>query len=399
MRYDYRAIDGTGQICKGCAEASHLADLEVRLLHLGLELISGHPAAPRRSLFRRRIPRIELINFCFHLEQLLQAGVPMREALTDLRDSLEHQAFRGILSGLLEDVDAGQTLSHAMEAHPEAFDPVFTSLVRAGESSGRLPEILAAQAESLKWEDELSAATRRGLIYPGIVAIVALSATVFLMIYLVPQLRLFVQNMGQTLPLHAQALFFLSALMADHWPWMAAVAMLAPISARIVLTHSASARYWLDRRKLDLPFIGNLLSKAILARFAGTFAMLYSAGIPVLEAIRRSQEFSGNLAIRRALEEVESEIGGGHSIAGAFGTTGLFPPLIVRMLRIGETTGSLDTALRNVSYFYGREVRESAARAQTLIEPALTVFMGLLLGWIMLSVIGPIYDVISRIKA
>jgi type IV pilus assembly protein PilC len=290
-------------------------------------------------------------------------------------------------------------LSLSLEDYPEAFDPVFISLVRAGEGSGQLTDILAAQAESLKWEDELAVATRRGLIYPGIVAAIALLAAVFLMIYLVPQLKLFVHNMGQTLPWHARALFLISGLLGEHWPWLFAIALIVPIAARLILTRSLTARQWFDRLKLRLPIVGNLLGKIVLSRFAATFAMLYAAGIPVLEAIRQSQDFAGNHAIRQALEAVEQNISAGSPIAGAFGATGIFPPLVVRMLRIGETTGSLDTALRNVSYFYSREVRESAARVQAIIEPALTLFMGLLLGWIMLSVIGPIYDVISRIKA
>lgn len=399
MRYDYRAIAESGRICTGRAHAANPADLEMRLRHLGLELIAGHPARTDGGLFRRRIPRAELINFCFHLEQLLQAGVPILEGLADLRDSLDHAAFRAIVADMLEDIEGGLSLSQSMDEHPEAFDRVFVSLVRAGEGSGRLPEILATRAESLKWEDELAAATRRGLIYPGIVAAVALSAAAFLMVYLVPQLKLFVHNMGQALPLHTRALFRISALLGEHWPWLAAATLGLAMAARVAPARSPAIRRWVDRQKLRLPFIGKLLARIVLSRFATTFAMLYAAGIPVLEAIRQSQDFAGNHAIRTALAAVEGDIRAGSPIAGAFAATGLFPPLVVRMLRVGETTGSLDTALRNVSYFYTREVRESAARIQALIEPALTLFMGLLLGWIMLSVLGPIYDVIGRIKA
>jgi type IV pilus assembly protein PilC len=141
-----------------------------------------------------------------------------------------------------------------------------------------------------------------------------------------------------------------------------------------------------------------ILKKIILSRFASTFAMLYASGIPVLESIRTTQHIVGNHVIRRGLERVEQSIREGHNVAGAFHDVGLFPPLVVRMLRIGESTGGLDKALLNVSYFYNRDVKESVSKAQTLIEPMLTLFMGALLGWIMLSVIGPIYDVISKIK-
>jgi type IV pilus assembly protein PilC len=157
-------------------------------------------------------------------------------------------------------------------------------------------------------------------------------------------------------------------------------------------------RYQLDRVKLSLPMVGEILRKIILSRFAGTFALMYSAGITILDAIRSSEETAGNMVIQEALKLVGQQIGEGKNVTAAFQEVGLFPPLVVRMLRIGESTGALDTALLNVSYFYNREVRESIAKIQVLIEPALTVFLGLILGWVMLSVLGPIYDVITKLK-
>ena len=158
------------------------------------------------------------------------------------------------------------------------------------------------------------------------------------------------------------------------------------------------ARLRLDGMKLALPIFGPILKKIILSRFANTFAMLYAAGIPILESIRTTQDIVGNRVVRKALVRVEQSIREGQNVAGAFHDAGLFPPLVVRMLRVGENTGGLDKSLRNVSYFYNRDVKESVEKAQTLIEPMLTLFMGALLGWIMLSVIGPVYDVISKIK-
>ena len=144
--------------------------------------------------------------------------------------------------------------------------------------------------------------------------------------------------------------------------------------------------------------IGPILQKIILSRFANTFAMLYASGIPILDSIRSTQDIVGNRVVSEALRKVEQSIGDGQNVASAFHDVGLFPPLVMRMLRVGENTGALDKALLNVSYFYNRDVKESVDKAQTLIEPMLTVFLGALLGWIMLSVLGPIYDVISKIK-
>jgi type IV pilus assembly protein PilC len=275
---------------------------------------------------------------------------------------------------------------------------VFVNLIRAGETSGQLPDVLASLSESLKWEDELASHTKKLLMYPAFVATIVLSATFFLMIYMVPQLKLFVKNMGQQLPAHTRLLFFISDLLVAYWYVFLLLPVIAVVALQALLRGNPLARFRLDDIKLRLPVLGIILKKIILSRFANTFAMLYASGIPVLESIRTSQNIVGNHVVRKALERVEQSIREGQNVAGAFRDAGIFPPLVVRMLRIGESTGGLDKALLNVSYFYNRDVKEAVGKAQTLIEPMLTLFMGALLGWIMLSVIGPIYDVISKIK-
>jgi len=215
---------------------------------------------------------------------------------------------------------------------------------------------------------------------------------------MVPQLKMFVKNMGQTLPPQTQLLFFVSDLLVAYWWAFLLLPIISVIGLITTLRSNPLARLRFDAVKLRLPVLGPILNKIILSRFANTFAMLYAAGIPILESIRTTQDIVGNRVIRKALRRVEQSIREGQNVANAFHDAGLFPPLVVRMLRVGENTGGLDKALLNVSYFYNRDVKESVEKAQTLIEPILTVFMGMLLGWIMLSVLGPIYDVIGKIK-
>ena len=398
MLFDYKAVSLEGRMTYGRLDAINLVDLEMRLKRMNLDLITGSPIQHRALFGTQRVPRPELINFCFHLEHLTRAGVPILEGLTDLRDSVDHPRFREVMAGLIEGIEGGLTLSQAMSAHPEIFSQVFGNLIRAGEASGQLPDVLASLAESLKWEDELASHTKKLLMYPAFVATIVLSATFFLMIYMVPQLKLFVKNMGQVLPPHTQLLFFVSDLLVSYWYVFLALPIIAVIALQAVLRSNPLARIRLDGIKLRLPVIGPILKKIILSRFANTFAMLYASGIPVLESIRTTQSIVGNHVVHKALERVEQSIREGQNVAGAFRDVGMFPPLVVRMLRIGESTGGLDKALLNVSYFYNRDVKESVGKAQALIEPMLTLFMGALLGWIMLSVIGPIYDVISKIK-
>jgi type IV pilus assembly protein PilC len=398
MLFDYKAVSLEGRMVFGRLDAINTVDLEMRLKRMELDLVSGKAVEPSKRFGARKISRRQLINFCFHLDQLTRSGVAILEGLADLRDSIESPRFRGVIAGMIERIEGGQTLSQSMASYPNVFSRIFVNLIHAGESSGQLPEVLSNLTESLKWEDELTSHSKKLLLYPTFVATIVLGATFFLMIYLVPQLKIFVKNMGQELPMQTRLLFFISDLLANYWALFIIFPIIVGVAIQLILRNNPLARFRLDTIKLGLPIIGPILKKIILSRFANTFAMLYAAGIPVLEAIRTTQDIVGNRVVQQALRQVEQLIREGQNIAGAFHDVGLFPPLVVRMLRVGETTGGLDKALLNVSYFYNRDVKESVDRAQTLIEPLLTVVMGALLGWVMLSVLGPIYDVISKLK-
>lgn len=396
--YSYRAVAPDGRMVLGRIDALNLVDLEMRLRRMELDLVTGELLSNRTLFGSSGIPRREIIHFCFHLELLVRSGVPILEGLSDLRDSLEHPRFREVVASLIESIEGGQKLSQAMEGQPKVFDKVFVSLIRAGETSGRLPEVLKSLTESLKWEDELASQTKKLIMYPAFVGTVVIAATFFLMLYMVPQLKLFVKNMGQALPLQTKVLFFVSDQMVSYWYVPLLLPVLIMAGLKIALSTNPLARIRFDDAKLRFPLVGEILRKIILSRFANTFALLYASGIPILDSIRTTQDVVGNLVIRRGLERVEQLIVEGQNVTAAFHSVGLFPPLVIRMLRVGESTGALDDALMNVSYFYNRDVKESVEKVQQLIEPMLTVILGSLLGWIMLSVLGPVYDIISKIQ-
>jgi type IV pilus assembly protein PilC len=397
-RYTYKAVNPDGQMVQGRINALNVVDLEVRLRRMELDLVDGAPLNKRTLLGSKKVSRRELIHFCFHLEQLTRAGVPIIEGLADLRDSLKYPRFREVVASLSEAIEGGQTLSQAMEQQRQVFSNIFISLIRSGESTGKLPEVLRGLHESLKWEDELAAQSKKLVMYPAFVGSVVLAATFFLMIFMVPQMKQFVKNMGQELPAQTRLLFFVSDLLAAHWYLLLALPVLTLIGGQVLLRSNPLARIGFDRIKLKTPLVGGVLRKIILSRFASTFALLYASGIPILDAIRTTQDVVGNRYVRRSLERVEQRIIEGQNVTTAFHSVGFFPPLVIRMLRVGESTGALDAALTNVSYFYNRDVKESVEKFQQLIEPALTVLLGLLLGWVMLSVLGPVYEVISKIK-
>jgi type IV pilus assembly protein PilC len=397
--FSYKAIDASGKNVLGRVEAVNLFDLEQRLARMGLDLVNGAPAGQRARLIGGyKVARQDLINFCFHLEQLASAGVPVIEGLVDLRESLEKPRFREVVSGLVEAIEGGRSLSQALAEFPEVFSKVFVSLVRAGEQTGKLAEVLRSLTESLKWEDELAAQTKKLMVYPAFVGGIVMLVTFFLMIYLVPQMTGFIRNMGQDVPLQTRILIHVSAFFVNFWWAIVAAPFVAWAAIRFAVKRNPAFEYALDRYKISAPLIGPILRKIILSRFASSFAMMYSSGITVLDAMRSCEEIVGNKPMENALRSAGQQIAEGKALTAAFQDLSLFPPLVIRMLRIGENTGRLDTALLNISYFYNREVRESIARLQALIEPALTVLLGAILGWVMLSVLGPVYDSISKMK-
>jgi type IV pilus assembly protein PilC len=397
--YTYKAIDANGKSVIGRVDAGNVFDLEQRLARMGLDLVSGAPTAQKSRLIGgSRVPRQDLINFCFHLEQLSGAGVPIVEGLIDLRESTENLRFREVVGGLVETIEGGKSLSQALADYPEVFSKVVTSLVRSGEQTGKLPEVLKSLADTLRWEDELAAQTKKLMMYPLFVGGIVLLVTFFLMIYLVPQMTGFIRNMGQEIPLQTRILIHVSNFCVNYWWLIVAAPFAVWFGVKAAAKANPAVAYALDDMKLRVPMIGPILRKIILSRFAQSFAMMYSSGITVLDAIRSSEEIVGNRPLENALRSAGQQIAEGKGLTMAFTDVGLFPPLVIRMLRIGENTGALDRALLNVSYFYNREVRESIGKVQAMIEPAMTMVLGLILGWVMLSVLGPVYDSISKMK-
>ena len=396
--FAYRAVDADGRMTRGNLDAVNAIDLELRLKRLGLELVTFDPVKRSAAARSRRVSRTELITFCFHLSQLIKAGVNIIEALTDLRDSVDNPGFRQVVASLLEDIEGGLRLSEAMANHPYCFDSVFVALVRAGEQSGQLTTVLDELADNLKWQDEIAAQARRAVTYPTIVLVVIIAVVFVLMTVLVPQLASTFKTLVPKLPRETEILVFLSNIFVRWWYLMLGIPVAAIALAWFFAQTSERAQRAIDEWSLRMPVIGTIRTRIILARFSTFFALLYRSGISVLECIHVCEKIVGNRVMEEGLKRVGRSISEGQGISQAFTATQLFPPLVLRMLRVGESTGALDTALLNVSYFYNRQVREGIARMQELLGPATTVFLGLLIIAILYSIFLPIYDVISRIK-
>lgn len=395
--FSYRAIDAQGKIHRGILEASHLVDLESKLRNRKLDLIDGKES--RSGLFgrKKKILRKDIINFCVYLEQLLSAGVPLLDALKDLRDSLGQDGFQEIVASVIEKIEGGENFSQALSHFPQVFGESYVCMIAAGEESGQIENVLVDLSESIKWQDELAAQAKKALTYPAITAVVVIGVIFFLMTYLVPQLIEFIASMDGELPLHTIALIALSDFFVAHWLALLVIPILSFLCLRTMVKRVKRVRFLVDHQKLNLPIFGAIYKKILLARFSYYLAMLYASGITVLRSLEICQRLVVNKVMEQEIDNIRSQIISGSKIHEAVMESSMFPSLTARMIRVGEQTGSLEKSLENVAYFYKREVDESIDQLQSLIEPMLTGVMGMMIAWIMLAVLGPMYDLMTTL--
>ena len=397
-QYKYKAINAKGKIIYGRMHAANELELEHRISNQSQDLINCSEVKQSNIRFgRKSLTRNDLINMVFQLEQLTKSGVPLLDGLKDLRDSADIGYYRDVLASLVESIEGGKTFSEALREFDNDFDTVFVSLIAVGEESGELSKILKDMGDTLRWIDELISATVKILTYPAIVGFVVLCVTAFLMVYLVPLIIPFVKEMGGVIPTHTLVLIAVSDFFVNYW-W---VVFIMPVVAIVIIKQMAKRntkiRYILDKIKLRIPLIGPITFKIKIARLSNYMALLYASGITVLRSLEICKLLMDNMVLEEAIDSVHDRINDGVSISDAFFQAELFPPLVVRMVKVGENTGNLDEALLNVSYFYNREVQEAIDKIEPAISPILTVVMGTLLGWIMMSVLGPVWDAVGSI--
>ncbi len=397
--YQYKAIDGSGKFIAGSLDAGNVNDLELRLEKMELYLVTFKQKEPGSDLFgRNKIGRRDLINFAFYLEQLTRAGVPILEGLADLRDGEENPTFRDVITGLIEAIEGGNSFSQALALYPKIFDDVFVSLIRVGERSGRMSHVLVDITETLKWQDELLAKARKIMTYPAVIGTLVLSVVMFMMIFVVPDIMDAIVALGGEIPLETRALMATSEFLASYWYAVIAAPFVIYFILRYVYNSSSQARFRLDGLLLKLPVIGPVNEKIKISRFTRYFSLMFASGITVLDAINLSKGVLSNTVLEDGIERAWQQISEGSSISEAFKNIGIFPPLVVRMLRVGESSGQMDKSLDNVSYFFDRDINDSIEKMEPVLQTSLMATIGIIVLWLALSVLGPIYDTISTIE-
>lgn len=396
--FQYKAIDAGGKFIQGSLDAGNSSDLENRLEKMDMDLVTFKQKEPGVDLFgRNKVTRRDLINFSFYLEQLTHAGVPILEGLSDLRDGEENPTFRDVISGVIEAIEGGNTFSQALGMYPKIFDNIFVSLIKVGERSGKMAEVLVDITHTLKWQDELLAKAKKIMMYPLVTGTLIMSVIMFMMIFVVPDIMQAIVSLGGAIPFETRALIAVSNFLVNFWYLVIAAPFVISFLLRYFYNNSAKARFSLDSVLLRLWLFGEVNEKIKVSRFTRYFALMFASGITVLDAIKLSKSVVSNSVLEDGIDRAWQQISEGNSISESFKNIGIFPPLVIRMLRVGESSGQMDKSLNNVSYFFDRDINDSIDKMEPIIQTALMATIGIIVLWLALSVMGPIYDTISTI--
>jgi len=396
--YKYKAIDISGKFIQGSLDAGNVPDLELRLEKMGLDLVTFKQKEPGADLFgRNKVSRRDLINFSFYLEQLTRSGIPIIEGLTDLRDGEENPNFRDVITGVIEAIEGGNSFSQALGFYPNIFDDVFVSLIKVGERSGKISDVLVDITNTLKWQDELLSKAKKIMTYPAVMGTLVFVVIMFMMIFIVPDIMSALVGLGGNIPFETRALMATSNFLVNYWYLVIATPITIYFTLKYFYQTSSQAKFKMDGIFLKLWLIGPISEKIKISRFTRYFALMFASGITVLDAINMSKSVVSNAVLEDGIDRAWQQISEGGSISESFKNIGIFPPLVVRMLRVGEASGKMDKSLENVSYFFDRDINDSIDKMEPVIQTAMMAAIGLIVMWLALSVLGPIYDTISTV--
>lgn len=395
--YNYTAVNERGRKIRGSMVGENEIDLESRLKELGLDLVNYREVKKKKG-GRSRIKIKDMIVLCLHLEQLTRAGVPIHEALADVRDSTESPTLRDIMTDVLEKVKTGSRLSQAFANYPRVFNEVFIGLIEAGEKNGNLTESFVNMSIHMKWTNDLRRKIKKAVTYPIALLVVMSGVIAILMIFVVPKLVKFMKDQGFALPFHTRALIWTSEAFQASWYLIFGLPILTGMVTVGLYRSSESFAYRIDGIILRLPAMGATVRKINLARFTHFFSVMFKSGIDIPEALMAAKNVVGNRVIKESVEIVHRSIVEGNNLTSSLRISNQFPTLVIRMFKVGEDSGNMNEALENIKFFYDREVSDSVDAMIGLIQPTLTAVMGGLIFWVIAAVFGPLYQSFANMK-
>lgn len=403
--FRYKAVNSAGAVTLGDIEAAQESAVVDHLRGIGLmpiriEPASGVPSAGvpgvargRRALFEmKRVTADDLLGFTRELATLLRAGLPLDRALQVLISLAPEGPLREMQQRIRDDLRGGSSLSQALEAQKDLFSRFYINIVRAGEAGGALPLVLGRLAEFLERAKELGETVKSALIYPAILIFVAVTALMALLIFVVPQFQQMFHAAGKALPLPTQIVIAVGDYFRSYWWGLLLAAIALNIWWREQMRRPESRAKW-DARFLQLPMVGDLVAKIETARFSRTLGTLLGNGVSLLTALTIVKETLSNVVLARALEGVTAKLREGRGLGQPLLETGLYPPLAIHMVKVGEETGRLEEMLHRVADVYDREVQIAVKRLLALLEPVMIIGLALVVGLVIMSILIGLYSV------
>jgi len=345
-----------------------------------------------------RIKTRDKAVFARQFATMINSGLAVLRALYVLEEQTGNARFKKIIKAVQEDVEAGMPLSDAMSKHPAAFDRLYVSMVRAGEAGGALDETLMRLANQLEKDDSLRRAVKSAMTYPIVIAAFAIMVMLGMLLFIIPIFANMYKDLGGELPSLTRMMMDISGVLKGYW-FIVFPALILMIWALVRLKNTEQGRRGWDRLKLKLPMkVGPVIQKIAVARFSRTLATLVSSGVPILQAIEITGKTSGNSVIEESMVDVKESVRSGESIARPLARASVFPPMVTQMISIGEETGALDSMLNKIADFYEDEVDAAVKALTSIIEPIMMVFVGGLVGLIVISMYLPMFNMMSLVK-
>jgi MSHA biogenesis protein MshG len=396
--FTYRARNISGELVTGTLQGKSPDDIAFELHDKGFTPVVIAPYKKKKTLaLLGRVSEEDLIVFSRQMATLIKAGISFIRCLDTLEEQTANKKLKAIIRELKVDLEGGSSFSSALAKFPRVFSPLYTGMVKVGEEAGVLDEILDRLATLLEHESVTKQRVKTAVRYPLIVVTTLTAAFFFLTAFVIPKFAVVYATSKAELPMPTQVLLMISSAVTNYW-WLIIGGALALFFGARFYFRTTSGRWQYDRLKLRFPLIGSIVQKAVMARFARIFATLYRSGIPILHSLDVVTNTLGNLLIARAVDIIKEDVSEGSNLVAPMQRTGMFPPIVVQMVGVGEETGALDEMLNKVADYYDSEVEYSIRNLSTTLEPALLAILAGMILFLALGVFLPMWDMISAFR-
>jgi type IV pilus assembly protein PilC len=399
LKFRYSALDEDGKRITGVEEAKSSGAAHVALLAKGLQPleVGEKTSILKFEITKKKVPRQDVMNFTRQLAVFMRAGIPIMEALEVIVEETQNKMLKNVLNDMVDSLRAGDTFAAAAAAHPEAFPNFYVGILESAELTGNLDAVLNQLADYIDRDQKARSKVTAALIYPAVVAGMSVVTVLVLAVFVLPRFVVFFASLHAKLPLVTRMLLNSSSFVGNWWYVEIAVAIIL-VGGFIAMERSASGKARLDSWKLKLPVIGDLTETAIIERVCRILASMLRAGVDLPRSMAVTAESANNAVYRKALENVRDVMMQGGGLAGPIAATGLFPAAARQMFRVGEETGTLDQQLEVAAAYYGRELETKLERATALFEPAIIIFMGVVVGFVAVALISAMYGIYNQVK-